>query len=389
LAAPSTSSRCVLVVDDDRDTRRLFRIILEGEGYVCREAGDVASAISILEDGGVDLALIDVILGDDDGLELARRTLALREPVAVVMVSGIDDPDVTDAAGDLGAYGYLLKPVRRGELLLHVANAARRQDLERQQRELVADLERRVAERTAELAGALERAEEAEAVRSQFVQNLSHELRTPLTVILASAELLPRTVDEDSRRSISSSIAAQGRRLRDLIERLLAVAALEEAFRADETERVDVSSLLAIVADAARSSGRAVDVHVDTTATEAVVIGSGPRLRAALGHVVDNVLRFTPPESPMTVAAADGDGRWTIRVIDHGPGVPASIRRRLWEPFVQGEGGIDRPHGGLGVGLYLCRRLVEWHGGGVAAEDTPGGGLTVVLSLPHAPIPAG
>jgi signal transduction histidine kinase len=76
-----------------------------------------------------------------------------------------------------------------------------------------------------------------------------------------------------------------------------------------------------------------------------------------------------------------------VAVIDHGPGVTGvtgAIRERLWEPFVQGDGTAVRERGGLGVGLYLCRRLVEWHGGRVEAQDTPGGGLTVVVSLPHA-----
>jgi signal transduction histidine kinase len=58
------------------------------------------------------------------------------------------------------------------------------------------------------------------------------------------------------------------------------------------------------------------------------------------------------------------------------------VRERVWEPFVQVDGSAVREHGGLGVGLYLCRRLVEWHGGSVSARDTPGGGLTVDIRLP-------
>jgi two-component system sensor histidine kinase KdpD len=385
---PSHAARCVLVVDDDRDTRRLFRIILEGEGYGCEEAADAATAERVVDEGGVDLALVDVRLGDDDGLALARRLRQRDEHLGVLMVSGLDDPDVTDAAMELGAFGYLLKPVRRGELLLQVANARRRQELERRQRDLVADLERRVAERTAELQGALTRAEEAEAVRSQFVQNLSHELRTPLTVIVASAALLPRTDDEEGRRSISASIEEQTGRLRRLVERLLAVASFDEVFSSEPLEPVALRTLLAVAAGPARSSGRPVevDVEADGAGREPVVLGSVRRLAAALGHVVDNALRFTPPDSPLRLAASPEHDGWAIRIVDHGPGVPPARRDRLWEPFVQGDGGTDRAHGGLGVGLYLTRRLVEWHRGTVDAEETPGGGLTVILRVPTAPV---
>jgi signal transduction histidine kinase len=74
-----------------------------------------------------------------------------------------------------------------------------------------------------------------------------------------------------------------------------------------------------------------------------------------------------------------------IEVADDGPGIPEEIRDRMWEPFVQADGSAVRERGGLGVGLYLCRRLVEWHGGRVLAEETPGGGLTVVIRLPTLP----
>lgn len=375
----------VLLVDDDVDTRRLFRIILEAEGYSCHEAGDVAGALAALDRVVVDVALVDVRLGDEDGLALARQIAEGGRPVAVVMVSGVDDADVTDAALAAGAYGYLLKPVRRGELLLHVANACRRHDLEQQQRRLVAELEARVQERTADLEQALAAAEEAEAVRSQFVQNVSHELRSPLTVILAGAALLGRTDDRDAVTAIGASIEAQGRRLLDLIDRLLDVAALAEPIPTTALELVDLRGLLSLVADPARSAGRTVEVVVDGAVDqEPIVLGSSRRLGAALGHLVDNVLRFTPAHTPLRIAAATAPGSWAIRVVDHGPGIDPAFRPRMWEPFVQADGSAARQHGGLGVGLYLCRRLVEWHGGRVDVEDTPGGGCTVVVILPDA-----
>jgi two-component system sensor histidine kinase KdpD len=373
----------VLLVDDDRDTRRLFAIILEGAGYRCLEAADAEAAVELLGSRDVDVALVDVLLGADDGVALARRVLALEPPVAVVMVSGVDDPAIAEAAGDLGAYGYLLKPVRRGELLLHVANAFRRHQLERRQRELVGELEQRVAERTAALEAALRRAEEAEVLRAQFVQNLSHELRSPLTVIVASADLLPRTPDDEARQQISDAIDRQANRLRTLIDRLIAVASIDEAFHEEGLDRIDLRGFLAVAVEPARAAGRRVMVTVDGGGRhEPPLYAPARRLGAALGHIVENALRFSPASSPVSVEACVDGRDWVIRVIDHGPGIAPELRHRLWEPFVQGDGGVTRRHNGLGVGLYLCRRLVEGHGGTVDAEDTPGGGLTIVLRLP-------
>jgi signal transduction histidine kinase len=372
----------VLIVDDDEPTRRLFRIILEGEGFSCVEASDVQGAVSAVASGDVAVALCDVRLGDDDGLGLAKTLLAGDAAIGVVMVTGLDDPDMAETALVLGAYGYLVKPVRRSELLLNVTNAVRRRELELRQRELVAGLETRVAERTAELQSALTRAEQAEAVRSQFVQNVSHELRTPLTVILAGAGLITRTPEPARLETIASSIESQGRRLLQLIERLLEVASLDEDRPSVPLVAIDVRGLLALAVDPARAAGR--DVTIDVRSDKPLV-GSQQRLVSAVSHLVENAVKFTPPESHLRVSA-DCEGRWwQIDVADDGPGIPEEIREQMWEPFVQADGSAVRERGGLGVGLYLCRRLVEWHGGEVAASETPGGGLTVSIRLPTAP----
>ena len=370
----------MLIVDDDDPTRRLFRIILEGEGFACEEAGDTTSALEAVAKG-VDIALCDVRLGDEDGLGLARRLLADEQPIGVVMVTGVDDPDMAETAIELGAYGYLVKPVRRSELLLNVTNAVRRRELELRQRELVTGLEARVLARTSELQEALTRVEQAEVVRSQFVQNVSHELRTPLTVILAGAGLITRAPDEARLASIAASIETQGRRLLLLIERLLEVASLDEGPSPSSVAPVDVRGLLAMAADPARALGRTVTIDVDEDVT---LVGSQQRLLSAFTHLVDNAVKFTPPTSSVAMRAEVADGSMCmITIADDGPGIPADVRERVWEPFVQVDGSSVREHGGLGVGLYLCRRLVEWHGGTVSARDTPGGGLTVDIRLPQ------
>jgi signal transduction histidine kinase len=342
--------------------------------------------LAIVAERDVAIALCDVRLGDEDGLGLAKTLLADGSTIGVVMVTGVDDPDMAETAVVLGAYGYLVKPVRRSELILNVTNAVRRRELEMRQRDLVASLEARVSERTAELQAALTRAEQAEVVRSQFVQNVSHELRTPLTVILAGAGLITRAPEPARLESIAASIESQGKRLLQLIERLLEVASLDEDRPSVPLVPIDVRGLLALAADPARATGREViiDVRSDTP-----LVGSQQRLVSAVSHLVDNTVKFTPPTTTMRmvadVEASSSAPEWVISVADDGPGIPSSIRERMWEPFVQGDGSAVRERGGLGVGLYLCRRLVEWHGGSVGAEETPGGGLTVVIRLPTIP----
>ncbi|HUP85669.1 MAG TPA: ATP-binding protein [Acidimicrobiales bacterium] len=353
------AGRTVLIVGDDESTRRRFRIILEGEGFTCAEAGSTEDALEAVRQG-VDLALCDVRLGDEDGLALVQTLLAAEPPVGVVMISGVDDPDGAGTALVLGAHGHVAKPVRRSELLLSVTNAERMRELEVRQRGRVVGLE----------AG----------VWSEFVQIIGHELRTPLTVILAGAGLIPRTVDPARLAAIAASIESQGRRLLQLIERLLEVASLDDAAPGASVGPVDVRGLLAMAAELARAMGRSVVIEVDD---DVRVQASQQRLLDAISHIVENAVKFTPAETGITMRAAqDGSDDVVISVVDKGPGIPAEIQKRMWEPFVQADGSAVREHGGLGVGMYLCRRLVEWHGGSVTSHDTPGGGLTVAIRLP-------
>ncbi len=122
----------VLVVDDDPSTCRLFQIMLEADGFACEGVGDAETARRALEEGGFDVVLCDLLLGNDDGMALARHILAGEHRVGVIMITGVDDPALSEAAIELGASGYVVKPVRRSELLLSVTNALHRRKLEHQ-----------------------------------------------------------------------------------------------------------------------------------------------------------------------------------------------------------------------------------------------------------------
>lgn len=126
----------VLVVDDDPSTRRLFEIMLETDGFDCEGVGGAAAALGALQEGDFDVVLCDLLLGDDDGMALARQILAGEHGVGVIMITGVDDPALSEAAIELGASGYVVKPARRSELLLSVTNALHRRKLERRVDEL-------------------------------------------------------------------------------------------------------------------------------------------------------------------------------------------------------------------------------------------------------------
>jgi DNA-binding NtrC family response regulator len=145
----------VLIVDDDPAVAELVRNILEAEGYKCAVAHNAADALTLIDERDFALALVDVMMPGESGLELAAKLLREHPDLAVVMVTAVDDPKIAELAIDIGAYGYVVKPFAANQLLVMVANAGRRRCLEIERRAYQQRLERRVDEQAADLDEAL------------------------------------------------------------------------------------------------------------------------------------------------------------------------------------------------------------------------------------------
>ena len=171
------ADRSVLVVDDDGPVGRSIVRLLELDGYSCALAVDAAEARRHLDAGSYALILCDVTMPAGSGLDLISDVIAEHPDVAAMMISGLDDVKVAATALELGAYGYVIKPVRPSELLISVANALRRRRLELDNRAYQDQLEHRVLDRTAALLDALTRLErsghELQRSREEMVRRLS------------------------------------------------------------------------------------------------------------------------------------------------------------------------------------------------------------------------
>jgi DNA-binding NtrC family response regulator len=130
--------------------------MLEPEGYRCERAADADAAMALLADREFAIALVDILMPGDSGLELVERALAVHPFLAVVMVTGVDDPDIAELALQSGAFGYLVKPFSHNQVLVAVASAGRRRCIEIERSVYRRRLETHVEEQRADLEDALE-----------------------------------------------------------------------------------------------------------------------------------------------------------------------------------------------------------------------------------------
>lgn len=145
-----------LIVDDDPVLAAVLETLLVPEGYHCTLVSSGAQARALLAERDFALALVDVMMPGESGLELVADLLGKYRDLAVVMVTAVDEPSIAELALDSGAYGYIVKPFRESEVLITVANAGRRRCLEIERHAHTERLERLLADRTAELGDALD-----------------------------------------------------------------------------------------------------------------------------------------------------------------------------------------------------------------------------------------
>ncbi|WP_374562597.1 ATP-binding protein [Ideonella sp.] len=201
---------------------------------------------------------------------------------------------------------------------------------------------------------------------------ISHELRSPLTRARLNAELVP---DGPERDALLRDLAE----MRDLVTSLLESERLAQPHVALQREPTDLAVLIANL-QAGPFIGKPLSVDLPPDLPSAEV--DRTRLTLLLRNLIDNALRHAsdaqqPPELRATLA----DGRLTLTLRDHGPGVPPEVLARLAEPFYRADAARQRATGGVGLGLYLCRLIAQAHGGSLSFEAADPG-LRVVLSLP-------
>ena len=222
----------------------------------------------------------------------------------------------------------------------------------------------------------VERLEEVEQLKKGFLSTVSHELRTPLTSIRGSLGLLASGAAGPLPDHVVEVVALAERnaiRLMALIEDILDLERLETGKIELQMTRVPIASILRRAMESLAAFG-AHGVTVDAPNVSSSIDVDADRIVQVLVNLLSNAVKFSPPGGVVTIAVTV-DGQWTeFRVIDHGRGVPAVHRRAIFERFRQVDPSDAREKGGAGLGLAICKSIVEQHGGSIGVESEEGAG---------------
>jgi two-component system CheB/CheR fusion protein len=245
-------------------------------------------------------------------------------------------------------------------------------------------LEAQLHERVKELA-------DADRQKDEFLAMLSHELRNPLAPMRNALYLLRRAKDPETLQAACEVMERQMHQLVRLVDDLLDVSRIVRGKIDLRRERVDVGAIVARAVETAQpvveTHGHAVEVSLPEKPLQ--VEGDMVRLAQVLANLLTNAAKHTGGSERIDVIVRREGDDALISVRDKGVGIPAELLERIFDLFVQGEHTLARSQGGLGIGLTLAKRLVEMHGGSVAASSAgPGQGSEFSVRLPLAPASA-
>jgi len=384
----------LLVVDDDRLARQTMDIFLTREGYKVRCAPNGEMALKLAGEDSPELILVDIWLPDMDGFEVCR--LLKEDPqtanIPVIFISGLEDVADKVKGFEAGGVDYITKSFQREEVLArletHLALRRLQKQIEAQNVQLQQEIaksksaEEALADRTIQLERINRELVALNAELDDFTNMASHDMQEPLRTLMAFSDLLREDLGDSLSEQAAKDltfITDAAKRMQALIQDLLALSRAGRAPQKKEKVSLRECADLALEALAMRVKETGAQIIHDKMPD---VWGDSTLLTQLYQNLIGNALKFSGDQRPIIqLTFEEREGTQVFGVKDNGIGIEPNYAREVFKPFRRLHGRAE--YEGSGVGLAICRKIVDRHGGKIWVESEPGKGAHFRFTFPH------
>jgi signal transduction histidine kinase len=401
----------LLLIDDRPDNIKSLMDFLTKSGFKVLIAKDGQDGIKTAEIGNPDLILLDVIMPDMNGFEVCKilKSQDNTKHIPIIFLTVRTELFDIVAGFEMGAADYITKPLQYEEVLARVTTHLKlhqlQQQLEQQNQELTGEINRRrqaevalqqeqntLRQRTAELHKMNQELAYMTKLKDEFLANISHELRSPLHAIL--------TVTESFLDQVYGTINAKqhkflrllensAQHLLELINEILDLSQINANkltlhFAPTEVQEI-CQTCIHLVRELA--SQKKLKLTIESDFAVNTIQADARRLKQILVNLLTNAIKFTPEQGEVKLEIQGDEEAKIVHfgVRDTGIGIPIEYLNRIFDAFVQLDGGLNRAQEGSGLGLSLVYRLTEMHGGSVQVTSEVNKGSYFIISLPWQP----
>lgn len=360
--------KSLLLVDDDPAIRLLCVRVLDS--FEITQATDGKEALALLKKQTFDIILSDIMMPNLSGLELLQTVKETDPEQMIVLMTAYSEKDVILQALKAGADDFLSKPVNLLQLRTTIDKAVEKQQLRRE----------------------LSKLKHLDQLKSEFLGLISHKLKTPATAVSLFIQNIAADsteLNEPAFRQMLKMVQAESQHLEHLIQDLLYFSNV--ILHQDELrlETIDLGKMARQIAEllspAAQKKQLQFSIEIDTPFPSHPLQLDRTRINFVLRALLDNAIKFTPPEGSIQLLGEQDNGKAKLTVRDTGPGIPTDEINKVFSKFYQVDPSNSGQIRGFGLGLFYAREFVHSMNGELTLESQPDFGTVATVELPIAP----
>jgi signal transduction histidine kinase len=384
----------ILIIDDEPEICEEISEKLEFHGFHCLTALSAKSGLKLLRvNADISIVLTDIRMPGMSGIEMCkiiRSEVSGGRDLALLVMTGHAGLSEAIEAIKVGALDFLTKPLNPDFLVHSVKRADQHIKALRLERNFNEQLTAQVGIMTNDLQQKAYELEESNTalvisnqVKNEFITMISHELRTPLNVIVGLSQIMNLQEGDPKINRLIKKIEDAGWKLTDMVNSIMDMVAIENKDLELKFIEVDILKLVekSVLPYTGKANQAGVTIDLGNIVTSIIMLDS-MRISQAIGHILDNAIKFSHAGSVIQVSSEQDTDSLTITIMDNGAGMSQADISKALKPLSQVDGSLTKDHGGIGMGLSLAKMFVELHDGSLTVSSKLGYGTTIILSMP-------